>query len=326
MIDYLKNLLSFRNKEKIFVFLICLMLSSLLWFLNSLEKHYTDRISVPLKYINIPKNKKSAGILPNKLDMTVDASGYIILQYKLRLVYSPITLDINELTDNYLEDKYISKYAISTNDHKAEFAKQISNDMQIMSIRPDSIFFNMSPLVDRKIKVHPNVKLTFYKEFTLKRRPFTNPDSVWVRGPKNILDTLKKVNTKEYRFDELSHNLLRKVNLDLSPELACNTKEVLLNIPVEQYTEVTFDIPVNVINIPDSLTIKTFPSKVKVSCRIGISEYNKLSNNSFKAIINFKKRSLSMSRLPVQLNNYLDTVLSADYYPKEVEYVIEQKK
>jgi len=265
-------------------------------------------------------------MLPKKLDMTVDATGYTILQYKLRLVFTPLLLDVNELTNNWLADKYISKYTISTNDHKAEIAKQISNDVQIISIRPDSVNFNMSPVVNRKFKVHPVVKLTFYKEFTLMKTPFTNPDSVWVRGPQNILDTLRAVNTRKYEFNELSHNLLRNVKLEVSPELTCDTKEVLLTIPVEQYTEATFDIPVNIINVPDSLLIKTFPSKVKVSCRIGLSEYNKLSSNSFKAVINFKKRTQGMSKLPVQLSNFLDTIISSDYYPREVEYVIELKK
>jgi hypothetical protein len=326
MIDLFKSVFSNQFKEKVFVFLACLALSSLLWFLNALEKHYTDRIFVPVEYTNIPKNKKSSGQLPKKLDMTVDASGYTIFQYKLRLVFNPVLLDVNELTDNLLANKYISRYTISTMNHKAEIAKQIGNEVQIISIRPDSINFNMSAVVDRKVKVHPVVKLSFYKEFTLKKSPFTNPDSVWVRGPQNILDTLKAVKTKAYEFNDLSHNLLRNVQLNIAPELICDTKEVLLNIPVEQYTEATFEIPVNVINVPDSLLIKTFPSKIKVSCRIGISEYNKLNNNSFKAVINFKKRSQTVSKLSVQLNHYLDTVISADYYPKEVEYVIEQKK
>ena len=203
------------NKEKIYTFLICLGLSFFLWFLNALEKHYTDRITVPVNYINLPKNKKSSGQLPEKLDMTVSATGYTILQHKLKLLVSPLLLDVDELTDHNLESKYISKYAITTNNHKEEIGRQISNDMEILSIRPDTIFFNMSQVIDKKIKVHPVVKLTFYKEFTLKYPPFTNPDSIWVRGPQNILDTIKAVNTKPYVFDDLSHNLLRKVKLNL---------------------------------------------------------------------------------------------------------------
>ena len=64
MIDFFKSVFSIQFKEKVFVFLICLGLSSFLWFLNALDKHYTDRISVPVRYINIPVNKKSSGPLP----------------------------------------------------------------------------------------------------------------------------------------------------------------------------------------------------------------------------------------------------------------------
>ena len=321
--DFLKNVFSIRYKERVFVFLICLALSSFLWFLSVLDKHYTDRISVPVGYINLPKNKKPSGSLPKKLDLTVNASGYTILQHKLRLVFSPLLLDVDELTNNNLESKYISKYSISTNNHREDIAKQISSEMQIISIRPDSIHFNMSPLVDRKIRIHPVVKLTFDKEYTLKKPPFTNPDSVLVRGPQNILDTLSAVNTKAYEYKKLSHNLLRDVKLDILPELVSSTKQVLLNIAVEQYTEVTFEIPVNIINAPDSLIIKTFPGKVKVICRVGLSQYSKLSKNGFKAIINYKKRSQVNSKLSVQIDHYPEAVLSADYFPKEVDYIIE---
>lgn len=325
-INSLKGVFNFRNKQKIVTFLICLGLSSFLWLLNALEKHYTDRISVPVKYVNLPINKKSSERLPQKLDMTVSATGYTILQYKLRLLISPLLLDVNELTDHNLESKYISKYAIAANNHKEEIARQISNDMQIISIRPDSIYFNLSLVIAKKIKVRPVVKLTFYKQFTLKSAPFTNPDSVLVQGPRNILDTLKAVWTKPYSFEDLSHNLLRKVKLNLLPELSSTTKQVLLNIPVEQYTEAAFEIPIHVLNSPDSLLIKTFPGKVKVSCRLGLSEYNKLTANNFMAVVDYRNMSSTRSKLSVELNRFPKKVLAVDFFPKEVEYVIERKK
>jgi hypothetical protein len=324
--NFFKELFNPRNKEKIIAFMICLSLACFLWFLNSLEKRYTDRISVPVDYINLPKNKKSSGQLPQKLDMTVNATGYTILQHKLQLLVSPLLLDVDELTDHNLESKYISKYPITTNNHKEEIARQISNDMEIINIRPDTIYFNMSLVIDKKIKVHPVVKLTFFREFNLKSPPFTNPDSILVGGPQNILDTMKAVNTRLYSYQNLSHNLLRKVKLDLIPEITSNTRQVLLNIPVEQFTEATFEIPIRILNTPDSLLVKTFPATVKVSCKVGLSEYSNLNGNNFTAIINYKDISRTTSKLPVELSRFPKKVLAPDYYPKEVEYVIERKE
>jgi hypothetical protein len=324
--SHISSAFSSHGKKKIIVYLTCLALSFFLWFLNSLDKKYTERILVPVKYVNIPNNKQFSRPLPRELEMTVDASGFTILQYKIGLVFSPLLLDVGQLTNNYLDSKYVSRYEVSTMNHKESIARQISNDLQIINIYPDSIYFDVSPMSDRKVRVKPRVKLFFYKEFTSKQPPFTSPDSVWIHGPQNVLDTLKSISTKEYEFNEISHNLLREVKLDLPSGLSTKVKKVLLNVPVEQYTEAAFEIPVNILNLPDSITIKLFPAKIKVSCRVGLSEYANISKNSFKAYISFNPGLLSLSKLPVKLGHYPEAVLSAEYYPKEVDYVIEYKK
>ena len=102
VIEYIKTEITAIRNGKAFVFLVCLSLASFLWFLNALEKHYTDHITVPVRYINLPKDKDLTGKLPDKFDLTVDAFGYTLLRHKLSIAFSPILLDVNELTNNYL--------------------------------------------------------------------------------------------------------------------------------------------------------------------------------------------------------------------------------
>ena len=166
---YIINEINAIRKGKAFVFFVCLTLASFLWFLNALEKHYTDHITVPVRYINLPKDKELTGKLPEKLELTVDAFGYTLLRHKLRLAFSPILLDVNELTNNYLEGRFFSKYSISTNGHKEEIAKQISSEIEIISIRPDSILFKVSNIIVKLIKVYPVVDVTFAKEFIFQK-------------------------------------------------------------------------------------------------------------------------------------------------------------
>jgi hypothetical protein len=125
---------------------------------------------------------------------------------------------------------------------------------------------------------------------------------------------------------DLSHTVERDVDLVLLPELKSEISEVTVQIAVEQYTEVKFEVPIFIINQPDSLLIKTFPSKVKVSCRVGLSQYNKLNNNSFRAVVDYSHRSGVLSKLKIILDRVPETVLSVDYFPKEVEYIIERKE
>ncbi len=326
VIAYIKSEIKTIGNGKAFVFIVCLALASFLWFLNALDKRYTDHITVPVKYVNLPLKKELTGRLPEKLDLTVDAIGYSLLRLKFTSSLSPLLIDVNELSNNLLENSYISKYSFSTNGHKEEFAKQISNEIGIISIRPDSITFKVSRVIEKQVKVHPIIEVSFAREFTLQKPPTATPAAILVKGPVDIVDTLREIFTTPLEIKNLSQSLIKDASLIIPDEIKSESVKVSVAIAVEQYTEAKFEIPVTILNQPDNLIIKTFPSKVKISCRIGISQYNKLNSSSFKAFIDYSSRSLILSKLPVILDNIPENVLSVDYFPKEVDYIIEKKQ
>lgn len=312
--------------HKAVVFLVCLALSSFLWLLNSLEKRYTSRISVPVRYTEFPKDKQLSGVLPQNFDLMVDAYGYTLLSYKLRLAFSPIQINVGEMVENALEKGSRYRYSVSTVAHKDEIEKQISSEIRILSIKPDSLVFNFNKITSKKIKVKPDLKLNFENEYYLENKPFTIPDSILVSGPKNILDTLGFVSTIYRNYSGLSHSIEENVALHSIPGIKFETREVQLSVPVEQTTEVTFEVPVIVLNKPADIILKTFPGKIKVSCRIGLSKYKKLDYNSFRATINYEKISVNDPRLPVTFESLAKIEMSANYSPKEVEFIIEHEK
>jgi hypothetical protein len=322
---YVKRKIKHFSYHKAIVFVVCLALSSFLWLLSSLEKRYTSRISVPVRYVDIPKEKQLSGILPQKFDLIVDAYGYTLLSYKLHLAFSPVLLNVNELVDNALESGNRYRYTISTVSHKEEIEKQISSEIRILSIKPDTLIFNFNKIVSRKIRIKPMLKLQFENQYSLENDPFTVPDSILVSGPKNILDTLKFVGTRLCTYTKLVNSVEEKVVLQPIPGLRIAGNEVKLTIPVEQNTEVTFEVPVQVTNKPANINLKTFPGIVKVSCRIGLSKYKNLDYSTFHAFVDFKKISPNDARLPVSFESPGKGVLTVSYSPKEVEYILEHE-
>ncbi len=323
---YVKRKVKNFSYRKAIVFLICLALSSFLWLLSSLEKRYTSRISVPVNYIDFPKDKQLSGTLPQKFDLMVDAYGYTLLSYKLRMSFSPVLLNVSELIDNALESSKRLRYTVYTVNHKEEIEKQISSEIRILSIKPDSLVFNFSKIISKKIRVKPNLKLSFENQYSLEYEPTSLPDSILVSGPKNILDTLQFVATNRISITGLSSSFERKVMLQPVPGLKKTVEEVYLRIPVEQNTEVTFEVPIEVISKPAEIILKTFPGKVKVTCRIGLSKYKNLDYSTFRAYINYDKISVLDTRLQVMFESPDNLVLAVDYSPKEVEYILENIK
>jgi YbbR domain-containing protein len=323
---YVKRKVHNFSYHKAIVFLVCLVLSSFLWILSSLEKRYTSRISVPVKYIDFPKDRQLSGILPQNFDLMVDAYGYTLLSYKLRLAFSPIQISVSELVDNALERRNKYRYSVSTVAHKEEIEKQISNEIRIISIKPDSLVFNFNKIISKKIQVKPDLKLNFENEYYLENKPFASPDSIILSGPKNILDTLKFVSTIYRNYTGLSHSVEETIAIQPIPGIKSEIKEIKLTIPVEQNTEVTFEVPIIVLNKPEGIIFKTFPGKVKVTCRIGLSKYKKLDYNSFRATINYEKISSNNAQLPVTFESLAKVEMSANYSPKEVEFILEHEK
>ncbi|HYQ59128.1 MAG TPA: hypothetical protein VEP89_17420, partial [Draconibacterium sp.] len=89
-----------KNDKRVVVFLVCVFIATVLWFLNALEKDYTTTISYPVRYVSPPDHQFLANKPPEKLDLKVDAHGFTLLRHKLSFAYSPIILNLTNITRN----------------------------------------------------------------------------------------------------------------------------------------------------------------------------------------------------------------------------------
>ena len=315
-----------RRDGKLFIFLICFAISAFFWTLNNLSKNYTARISFPVKYIDLPSGQKLSQPLPEDLECTVNAYGFTLLRHKLRLSFSPILINVGELKVKHkITGDNHSSFSASTEANRSMIVNQISNEIQVLSIYPDSLFFNFSAIIQRKFPVKPEVEVTLLNQYMLKQPPYTVPDSVIVKGPEDILDTLKYIPTRQQSYKNLSSSIQRNVSLDGNDDLQFSPRRVVLNISVEQITEGTKEIPLVVQHVPDSIELKAFPSSVKVSYKVGLSQYDQITGNSFEPVIDFDSINTSRQKLPVSMIKFPQNVISYDYYPKEVEFILEKK-
>lgn len=323
--EILKKEHPFRRDGRLVIFLICVAVSLFFWTLNTLSKPYTTRINFPVKYINLPKDKLISHPLPEFLELSVNAYGFTLFRHKLKMSFSPILINVNEITSHIPEKNDLLRYSVSTSDNRKLIEDQISSEIRVLNIYPDSIKFFFDDIIEEKIVVKPVAEVTFDKQYMLHKELYTSPDSVVVRGPKSIVDTIKFVSTKGKRFKNITHSINRNVLLQSIPGLELSPKRVVLNIPVEQYTEANCEIPVTLKNVPDSFSVKIFPGKVKVSYMVGLSQYENIGTASFKAIIDFNEISSGTEKLPVAMEKFPNQIFSLEYFPKQVEYILEKK-
>ncbi len=67
------------------IFFVCLVIATVLWFVNVLGKSFETEVSMPINYVNLPKNKVLINAPPSALQVRIEAHGFTLLRNRLRL-------------------------------------------------------------------------------------------------------------------------------------------------------------------------------------------------------------------------------------------------
>ncbi len=314
--------LAFKKKAQIFSFFLGLAI--IIWFVNALNKTYTTEIDYPIRFKNYPENKTLIGDLPSELNLRVSALGYTILRNKISSHYIPIVFNVKSFTLNQLSSKDSSFYFIESRYIFEYISKQLDPEFEIISIKPDTLLFPFAKVLSKKILVKNKVLYELDKQLIFKEDLKIVPDSISITGPDYMLDTLTEVYTKEVDFGLITASEKRSVDLEEIKYIRFQEESVSLEFDIEKYTEKVLDVPVFPLNVPDSIRILTFPRKIKLSCLVGLSNFDFLRSDMFTLSVDYNSIVTGVSRIQVDLTNQPAYVQGVKYNPKTVEFLIEK--
>lgn len=310
-----------RNDKQVMVFVVCLLIATALWFLNALSKDYTTVVSYPVKYINSPKNQFLANKPPSKFDLKVEARGFTLLRYKLSLSFSPIVLNLANLTKNLQPES--GTYTIYSSSLVRRISDQISNEIRISEVQPESFNLVLDSLKSKMVPVRFNITTEFKTEFNLKKPISSVPNEVKITGPTAILDTINSIETKEKSFTKIDKDISKEIELKEPDNITVTPNKVELNIEVEKFTEKELNIPIKVLNKPENVTIKLFPSEIKVLFTVGLSEFDKIMPSDFSASVDYNSIENGSEYLYITIDKKPPMYQLIRFSPEKVEYLVE---
>jgi len=310
-----------RNDKRIIVFALCFLIATVLWFLNALSKDYSTTITYPVKYVSAPSNQFLANKPPAELDLKVDAHGFTLLRYKLSLSFSPIILNLSTITDELNQGS--RGYMVNTNSLIRRISDQISSEISINDIEPNFIQIKLDSLKTKLVPVKTNYKLSFKPQFYLKEPVSVCPEQIKITGPSAILDTLVFLRTEQILFEELNSDQENSIEI-LHPE---NTtiipKKITIKILVEKFTEKELKIPIQIQNIPENVKVKLFPSEIKLTFLVGLSEFENIRPADFKVFVDYAAINSTTENLDVYIDSHPSLVQIQRFLPENVEFLIE---
>ena len=309
----------------ILAFAFFVFLSAIFWFSIAVNKKYIETISLPIKYENFPPRRVQLGDLPDKLRLTVEASGFIIIQHKIWSTIDPINIDLSKSSIFPISRRDTSKFFVLTNLERKQISSQLASEIRIMDINPDTIMFHFDYLKIKKVPVIAEIEVNCEKQYMLVGKPYLDPDSVVISGPSTVLDTLQALHTKKIVLNNVTEPIDKNLSIEKVRGTDAEKRKLRLIADVDKYTETRIEIPVIQKNVPDSLQLKTFPKIVHISYLVPFKIFETISAEDFQITVDYNKiANATQDKLKLNLEKVPENIKVLGWEPKNVEFIIEK--
>jgi len=275
--------------------------------------------------VNNPKGKVIVGEPANSLQLKVTAYGYNLLRYSLGSSMMPLTIDLLNAPVIPLRNSE-TRYYLLTSKIIHSFESQLSSELTLEEIQPDTIFFEFADLVAKRVNVVPDLRVSFERQYMQSGPLVVEPDTITISGPSSIIDTITNIKTLPLVYDKLYLPLEEMATLPKIQQVGFSHRKVMVKLPVEKYTEATIQVPIEIRNKPPDINIKLIPSTVDLKCNVVLSRYNLLKSSDFTLSVEYKSIEENKSgRLRVIVSRKPSYIHKIDFKPKYVDFIIEQK-
>jgi hypothetical protein len=312
--------------KKIVAFLICIVIASFLWIINALNRTYTKTIAVPLKFINLPKNKALSSELPKYIQADVKASGAKLLFIDFKKNEKEIIIDLNNLSSKQLK---LNNLSINTALSIGNLSKLFNTEIELIKVKPDSIYFSFGRSYQKIVPVIADLQIDFDTLYNYGDKVKISPSSLTLFGDSLLLSSIDEVKTEKIVLNNLNKTINQKATIVLPEEfeerIGISQKEVNLDINVDKFTELNLDVPIETIKVPKGYELKTFPDKINLHIKVGLLEYDSLRPEQFRVLVDYSDIPKNKNKLPVKIDQQTDNVKIIKIIPQKVEYLIKKQ-
>jgi len=313
----LKIDLKIKNKNTI-IFLISIGISTFMWLLIKLSKDYEVEISLPVSYINMPKNMTVNQSADSVIRLKLTDNGFDLLSNSITSPFRSMTLDLNTFKKKRITDNK-TKYYVLCYSLEKELKKTFNNPSEINQIKPDSLVMVFENLASRKIAIIPKIHTELAPQYQLSEDINISPDSILIFGVKDDLSKISQIYTEEKEFKKVNKNIRTKLKLIIPQHITSQKNHTELNIKVEKYTESELTIPIE-IDFYHKDSIKIFPRDIHLKFAVSLENYHKIKPDQFRVI--GIRDSIVPGRIDLILDKQAENIRVLDYSPKMAEFIL----
>lgn len=300
--------------QKAVIFIICVLLAIVFWVFTSLSRVYETKISIPVSYKNIPFTKNVEGELPSHLDFHFRETGFELTRIHFRNRPDSIEIDVASSMDKK------NQLHLATINLRNKFP----GDVKAYKITPETIAPDLSQRSSKRIPVNINSEIYFKNRFGSGGKIILKPDSVDVAGDSQLLLSVHKIDTENIILNEVDGNVFGSARLvgNFPKGISISSKYIYYYVPVEEFTEGTFDVPVE-LPVSQQGRVTLIPPVVKVSYMVPLKYFDRVKSSDFRATTEIPS-SVFPDMLEVTLQKTPHYLGKIQIQPNLIDYYIQE--
>ncbi len=189
----------------------------------------------------------------------------------------------------------------SKSDMMSSLKETFGTSATIISSSIDSLRLVYTDRPGKAIPVVVAVKAHARAGYLVYGQPVSEPTRVTAYGPREIIDTLTRVMTKSYLEADLSESISFKAELKSIPGVRIIPGSVHVKVNVEPLVAKEDIVTVMAENVPHDENLLLFPSNVRVSYYVPMSEFSE-DKKAVRVVVDYNDVATHMGeRIPLRI-------------------------
>lgn len=309
--------LSAIERRRLSAFITCLVLAVLAWLFTTLSNPYKFNIKQVLTFKNLPLKRAFHPLQSDTVNATIEGTGWDMLFSKVD-GKKAVTVDLHTLENkNYV--------VLSSQVKQINLKKDVNHE--IIAFNPDTLYFDFSNRTVKKVPVELVTAIKYQRQFAQSDKINIQPRYVTISGPAEVLSKIKSWKTDSIVLKDVNEDFnsrirlqpVREGNLDILP------KSVIVNIPIDEFTEKTLEVPVKLINNRNFNDVKIFPQKIKVTFTTSLNNYPDMNEDDFEAVADLDLwRKNNYTVLPVKIIRFPSYSKIVKVEPQNIDFIVKK--
>ncbi|MBQ9216374.1 MAG: YbbR-like domain-containing protein [Prevotella sp.] len=310
-------LFSRANKEFI-LFLFFLALSGVFWLFITLNETYEKEFSIPISFVNVPKNAVLTSDETDTVRMTIRDKGITLFLYQFSDKLNKIPLNFNTYSHSN------GSGVITAQELQKLVYQRLFNSSKIVGTKPERVEFYYNYGAKKKVPVRWSGRVIPEELYFISRVEY-DPDSVTVFASDNKLDSINIIYTEQLNYANFRDTLIIDCHLSKMKGVKIVPDHVKVSFFTDVLTEEHIDdIPIQGINMPAGKVLRTFPSRVTVTFVTGVSVYRNLRPEDFTVVADYNDlKKNPTEKCQLYLKDVPPGISRARLAVSQVDYLIE---